>query len=338
MTLSLHNIFFDFQLCGARIPRRILAARPVISGALSVALVSAVLAYKAQAEAAAGGGAEVQDVPAVSLSASKAAFIPGATERPEDANRHGVFPVRLEWSIAGLPAVREVRIERRLYGSGAFETVAVVPAEPPEFIDRNEDALPGETYCYRISAALPARGELAAESSGYGALTYLAYIDEYNESVMLSHSKMTLMHKHPNLAKLGKEQAEGAISGTLSYRTKVRGFHGIVLMDYAGYSDVPGWILDGSTNTKANLAANGMMFSCVRCAGMYPGAVYYDDIQIKKGAARGGFYTVEPEGFPCGTVAWDAVRAEREELLPRPQEDEAFGDVEYDEAAAGGGI
>lgn len=329
MSLPLHDIFFDIRMCGVQIPRRIFAVRPVLSGALSVVLVSAVLAYKAQAEAVHKNGAA--DAPAVCLSVSKAAFIPGVTECQEDANAFGVFPVRLAWSFDGAAGISEVRIERQKYGSGVFEAVAVVPAEPASYLDRNEDALPGETFLYRISAADSGGKAMYAEASGYGALTYIAYIDKYNESITLSHRKMTLMHRRPNIAKLGREKAQGDISGTLSYRTKLRGFHGIVLMDYAGYSDIPGWILSGSSNTRANLAANGRMFASVRCSGMYPGVVCYDSIKIRRGAARGGFYMVEPEGFPCGEVSWDDIRAEREKILPRPQEDAEYGDAEYEE-------
>lgn len=325
---SLYTALLQVRSCGGRILRPV--PRPVLSGALSVVLASTVLAYKAQAEAVRAGGV-VADKPAVSLSATKAAFIPGATECQEDANVHGVFPVQLAWSLDGAPGITAVRIERGLLGSDVFETVAVVSAEPAFYLDRNEDALPGETYLYRIFAADSEDGSVLAETAGYGALTYIAYIDKYNESVTFSHEKMTLMHRRPNIAKLGREKAAGDISGTLSYRTKLRGFHGIVLMDYAGYSDIPGWILNGSSNTRANLAANGRMFASVRCSGMYPGVVCYDSIKIRRGAARGGFYMVEPEGFPCGEVSWDDIRAEREKILPRPQEDAEYGDAEYEE-------
>jgi hypothetical protein len=37
---------------------------------------------------------------------------------------------------------------------------------------------------------------------------------------------------------------------------------------------------------------------------MYPGKVYYDNVEIKGGAAGGGTYGIEPEGFPRGEISW----------------------------------
>jgi hypothetical protein len=46
------------------------------------------------------------------------------------------------------------------------------------------------------------------------------------------------------------------------------------------------------------------MNGTMECTGMYPGKVYYDAVQVKGGAAGGGTYGIEPNGFPRGEVSW----------------------------------
>ena len=106
------------------------------------------------------------------------------------------------------------------------------------------------------------------------------------------------MNKKSNLEKLGKETANGDIAGTLSYQTKVKGFSGLVIMEYINYSDNPYWILDGNTNTKANMSANGNMNGTVTITGMYPGTVSYDEVQIKSAEASGETYNVKLPDLP----------------------------------------
>ena len=113
------------------------------------------------------------------------------------------------------------------------------------------------------------------------------------------------MFKRIALQKLGKEGADGDISGALSYHAKVKGLSGTVIIRYDNYSDAEHWVLTGNTNIKANIFANGKM-----CGGMYPGAVDYSRIVIRKGAAAGGAYVVMPEGFPSGNVLWNALASE----------------------------
>lgn len=52
------------------------------------------------------------------------------------------------------------------------------------------------------------------------------------------------------------------------------------------------FLLNGNTNTTANISSNGTMDGTVTVDGMYPGSVVYDAIQIKGGAAGGGTYGV----------------------------------------------
>ena len=53
------------------------------------------------------------------------------------------------------------------------------------------------------------------------------------------------------------------------------------------------FIINGDTNTKAEMTADGKMFGIVTVTGMYPAKVDYSTLQIKKGSAGGGGYMVE---------------------------------------------
>lgn len=136
---------------------------------------------------------------------------------------------------------------------------------------------------------------------------FVTFFNMYNESIISSHGKLTLMNKPRKLQKLGKESVTGTYKGTLNYRTKVRGFSGIVYIEYNDYSDLEDWIITGSTNIKANLFANGRMFGTVNVSGKYNAKIKYDDLLIKGGNAGGGFYTVEFENGPSGIVPWDSI-------------------------------
>lgn len=136
---------------------------------------------------------------------------------------------------------------------------------------------------------------------------FVTFFNMYNKSIISSHEKLTLMNKPRKLQKLGKESVTGSRTGTLGYRTKVRGFSGVVYIEYKDYSDLEDWTLTGNTNIKANLFANGRMFGTVNIAGKYNAKIIYDDLLIKGGNAGGGFYTVEFENGPSGTVPWDAI-------------------------------
>ena len=46
----------------------------------------------------------------------------------------------------------------------------------------------------------------------------------------------------------------------------------------------------------------------VTCTGMYPGKVYHDKVAVKGGAAGGGTYGVEPQGFGRVEVPYNKVK------------------------------
>ena len=111
------------------------------------------------------------------------------------------------------------------------------------------------------------------------------------------------MHKSKDTDKLGQETTNGDISGTLSYNAKIDGLGARILMHYTNYADFYAagnsafgiyFLLEGDTNTSANMSANGSMDGTVTAAnsGMYPGYAKYDHLEIKGGGAGGGYYVV----------------------------------------------
>ena len=131
---------------------------------------------------------------------------------------------------------------------------------------------------------------------------------------MSGQKKMTLMHKGGTSA-LGSEQKNGDISGIYTYNANMAGIGARVIMRLTDYADFyidnkaengRYFILNGEMNTSANMSSNGTMDGTVNCTGMYPGKVSYDNIEIKSGAAGGGYYVVTPDGFPPANVSYTA--------------------------------
>ena len=161
------------------------------------------------------------------------------------------------------------------------------------------------------------------DSWGYGAVTPDQWFREYNKTVGRSQEKLTFMHKPNDMDKLGSETIkadfttrDNSAPGTLSYNAAIAGLGAEIKMHYAGdYADEQikcqsqdgeiligyKFVITGDTNTSSNMSANGKMNGTVTCThstennliqGMYPGEAVYNNLQIKGGAAGGGFYGV----------------------------------------------
>ncbi|MBP5752864.1 MAG: hypothetical protein J6W60_08415, partial [Treponema sp.] len=63
-------------------------------------------------------------------------------------------------------------------------------------------------------------------------------------------------------------------------------------------------LINVNTNTSDGMDMAGSMDGTVTCKGMYPGSVGYDGVQIKGGAAGGGYYKIKREGFADENVSW----------------------------------
>ena len=270
--------------------------------------------------------------PAATAQAGRAEYIPGYSP-----NIFGVYPVRIRWQKPA--AVDGASLGYHVYRStkpnAEFEQITAAPVSVAAesggfftFIDENPSAVPGKPYYYRV-LSLDARGEShyseagrpAPEAGGlevspcmgYGALSHEQYMLEYNKTVKASHRKMTYMNKPAALSKLGAETQSGTVGGSLSYRARIAGLGARVTLHYERYADFyidndrslgPYFTLTGDTNISASMSQSGRMDGTVNAAGMYPGKIFYDKIEIKSGVAAGGTYGIEPEGFPRAEIDW----------------------------------
>jgi len=263
---------------------------------------------------------------AVIVDASRHGFI-----QNEAANSSNVYPVRITWKKPETDAPAFYHVQRSTRSETGFSRIneSALPANGPwtnvyfydeasgiyTFIDRNEQARVGRKYFFRVlSLNQLEQGNFPSdERIGWGALTHTQYMLEYNKTVKASQKKLTIMHRPGSTDKLGTETKNGTISGTIYYNAALSGLGARIIMLYTNYAEFyiendPAngvyFHLNGNSNTTANMSSNGTMDGTVTCTGMYPGKVSYDRIEIRGGAAGGGTYGIEPEGFPRAEVSW----------------------------------
>ncbi len=241
------------------------------------------------------------------VSASKTSGLGGISSFT--ANTNGVYPVKITWEAPDGDNPAGYHIYRSTKADSSFRKITDEPVSGTfEFIDNNETARAGSFYYYKVvSLNLLGEGKNGNEqneaSRGYGALTRDQWFREYNKTAKFSQTKLTLMHKSNDMDKLGSETAKGEISGTLSYNAKIDGLGARILMHYTNYADFYAagnsdfglyFLINGDTNTSANMSANGNMDGTVTAdkSGMYPGYAKYDKLEIKGGGAGGGYYIV----------------------------------------------
>ena len=241
------------------------------------------------------------------------------------ANDYGVYPVKITWKAAPSSSPAGYNIFRSNKPDSSFRKLNEHPIAATEFIDKNESAKAGTYYYYKV-ISLNSLGQgkksndpsndLKKDSWGYGALTREQWFREFNKSIKRSQAKLILMHKPGNTDKLGKESKNGDVQGSVSYNARVSGLGAEVTIEYSNYADFyafdgdafkefnakyfgtesnypRSFILNGNTDTSANMSSNGNMHGTVKCTGMYPGEVVYNHIDIKGGAAGGGYYIVQ---------------------------------------------
>ena len=254
------------------------------------------------------------------------------------ANNNGVYPVKITWTppteaddVAGYYVYRSDKKNKgwKLLSVNNDEKTFLITGTT--FYDINVSARTKKIYYYRVLSVNSLKGgaNYSDIKWGYGALTADQYMREYNYMVKGSQKKLTLMHKSGSMDKLGTETAYGTISGSFSYDAHVSGTSGRVIMHYENYADfyvhtngkidatplgeddetigTAGGLflrITGNTNTSAGMDMAGKMDGTVECSGMYPGSVGYDGVQIKGGAAGGGYYKIRREGFGDENISW----------------------------------
>jgi len=220
-------------------------------------------------------------------------------------NSNEVYPVRITWKKPDGESPAGYHVYRSNNPTSSFRKLTETPVTGTSFVDENEAGRAGTIYYYKVvSLNVLGQGKKGNDPSqgtdaqGYGALTREQWFREYNKSIMKSQSKLTLMHKANDMDKLGSETINGDFGGTLSYKAAIAGLGAEITMHYQDYCDFevngkPYYVLTGNTDTTSNMSANGNMHEKVNCTGMYPGYAIYDNLQIKGGAAGGGYYLVE---------------------------------------------
>ncbi|MBP5443009.1 MAG: fibronectin type III domain-containing protein [Treponema sp.] len=254
------------------------------------------------------------------------------------ANNNGVYPVKITWTppaesddVAGYYVYRSEKKNKgwKLLSVNNDEKTFMVTGNT--FYDINVSARTKKIYYYRVLSlnSLQGGANYSDIKWGYGALTAAQYMREYNFMVKGSQKKLKLMWKSGSTDKLGQETAYGTLGGSLSYDAHISGTSGRVIMHYSDYADyyihtngkidaspldsedeIIGTanglflLINGNTNTSAGMDMAGSMDGTVTCKGMYPGSVGYDGVQIKGGAAGGGYYKIKREGFADENVSW----------------------------------
>ena len=253
------------------------------------------------------------------VKASKTSSLGGLDAYKDKVNKNGVYPVQITWSNPKTEIPYGFYVYRSTSPNSSFRNITENAPITQDmmvngtftFIDENETARAGTYYYYKVVSINALKkgknGNNPEEDkelncAGYGALTPDAWFREYNKTVMRSQAKLSLMHKKTDTDKLGKESINGDLTGTLSYDAHIQGFGAEILMHYTDYADYyinnnesfgRYFIINGDTNTKAEMSADGKMFGIVTVTGMYPAKVDYSTLQIKKGSAGGGGYMVE---------------------------------------------
>ena len=105
-----------------------------------------------------------------------------------------------------------------------------------------------------------------------------------------------MLNKKPNIAKLGKEEVVGNISGKVFYHAKISGLGGLVTIRYENYCDEEGWIFNGEIITHGKITGNGNFDGKVEISGLYKATVYFDKAILGNNLPSGGTYGVSFNG------------------------------------------
>ena len=220
------------------------------------------------------------------------------------------------------------------------------PVSGTSYIDKNANARVGRVYYYSVvslnslkqgaNGSLPEKPELIGSGAdaiiktyninidgkstrcgkgwGWGAPSAWQYIKEMCITIMNSHERLGALKSGSTIGdKMKNDHTTGMLYGDLDYKFSLGSMYATV--HYTNYADY--WInndsslgyyflLNGNTDTKADMSMSGNMLGTVICKGMYPGSVKYDNIEISGGNANKGYYELIREGIDGGmlNVSW----------------------------------
>ena len=141
---------------------------------------------------------------------------------------------------------------------------------------------------------------------GFQSITHKDFFVLFNHKIGESYKRIELLNKKNNLAKLGKEEVAGKISGKIYYHAKVSGFGGLVTIRYENFSDEEGWVFNGEIITKANIKGNGNFDGKVDVSGLYNASVYFDKVKLEDNLPSEGSYGVAFAGESRKEVPFQA--------------------------------
>ena len=286
-----------------------------------------------ESELSSGAGPE-PNAPS-NVTASKTANLSSSYSSSWAYNVNEVYPTLVTWNLPTSGAEpSSYYVYRSTSRTSGYKKLTTSPITDMYYLDTDSTLKPGKFYYYKVvSLNVFSKGSKSNDPSndekdstgwgkswGYGAITRDQWLREYNKTIMQSQTKMTYMYKSGTDA-LGTETASGAISGTLYFKSEIAGLGAYITMLYTNYADYyidddptlgVYFLLDGNTNTSCNMNANGNMEGTNKAgtSGMYPGYVIYNNLEIKNGAAGGGYYIVSTKDksgsviLGEGNVSW----------------------------------
>ncbi len=136
------------------------------------------------------------------------------------------------------------------------------------------------------------------------------FFNHFNQTIISSQKKMTLINRPKNIAKLGRETVHGNYGGTVFYHAEIKGLGAQVLIRYTDYSDERGFIISGDQLTNAKMDTSGAMKGTMvvkDLQGNEIGRICYDRLLIRNGNADGGGYIVTLHGSSPVFLAWNEV-------------------------------
>lgn len=114
----------------------------------------------------------------------------------------------------------------------------------------------------------------------------------FNHKIGESYKRIELLNKKSNLAKLGKEEVIGKISGKINYQAKISGLGGLVTIRYENFCDEEGWVFNGEIITCGKITGNGNFDGKVDVSGLYNASVYFDKVLLGNNLPCEGSYGV----------------------------------------------